>query len=73
MTPVLKISDIGLGSFTLGDFKQAVNRPGKFRYFFKSVDSDFGYVREELLFDDDIVPGHDNKVVAWLERNMSDL
>lgn len=72
ITPVLKTSDIGLGFFTLRDFKQVVKRPGHYRYFFKSVDKDFGFVREELLFDDDIVPGSENKIVAWLEKSLGE-
>lgn len=67
VTPILKSSDLRIGVFTLRDFKKAISRSGRYRYFFKAVDSDFGFVREELLHDKDIVPGHDNKIVAWIE------
>eukprot|EP00111_Clytia_hemisphaerica_P018190 TCONS_00053793-protein len=68
VTPILKSSDIGLGYLTLHDFKELVNRPGKYRYFFKSKDKDFGFVREELLYDEDLVPGYENKIVSWIEK-----
>ena len=67
-TPVLRFSDTALGLLTLRDFKQVVGRSGKYRYYFKCVDSEYGFVREELVCDDDVIPGYDNKVVAWLER-----
>jgi len=73
ITPVLKMSEIGIGYLTLRDFKTLVNRPGKYRYFFKSIDKDFGCVREELLFDDDLIPGHEHKVVAWIEKDMEEV
>jgi len=37
-----------LGYLTLKDFKGLVNRPGRYRYYFKSKDKDFGFVREEV-------------------------
>lgn len=37
-----------LGEITLGDFKEAVDRPGMFRYHFKALDPEFGTVKEEV-------------------------
>ena len=37
-----------IGFLTLSDFKRLIKRPGKYRYFFKSMDKDFGCVREEV-------------------------
>ncbi|XP_047130267.1 dixin isoform X1 [Hydra vulgaris] len=67
-SPVFQISSIRLGVMTLYDFKQLINRPGSYRYFFKTVDSDFGFVWKEIFFDKDVLPGIENKVVAWIEK-----
>ena len=45
-----------------------MGRVGRYRYFFKRMDPDYGFVREELVYDEGVVPGYDNKVVAWMER-----
>ena len=37
-----------LGEITLHDFKMLLDRSGSYRYFFKSMDPDFGSVREEV-------------------------
>lgn len=37
-----------LGDITLGDFKEAIDRPGMFRYHFKALDPEFGTVKEEV-------------------------
>ena len=37
-----------LGEITLGDFKEAIDRPGMFRYHFKALDPEFGTVKEEV-------------------------
>lgn len=37
-----------LGEVTLNDFKLAVDRHGNFRYHFKSLDPEFGTVKEEV-------------------------
>lgn len=40
--------DFRLGEITLGDFKEAIDRPGMFRYHFKALDPEFGTVKEEV-------------------------
>lgn len=37
-----------LEEITLGDFKEAIDRPGMFRYHFKALDPEFGTVKEEV-------------------------
>lgn len=37
-----------LGEITLGDFKEAIDRPGLYRYHFKALDPEFGTVKEEV-------------------------
>lgn len=37
-----------IGEITLRDFKNLYDRPGFFRYHFKSVDQEFGMVKEEV-------------------------
>ncbi|XP_051895994.1 dixin-like isoform X2 [Pristis pectinata] len=58
-----------LGEVTLKDFKAAIDREGNYRYHFKALDPEFGTVKEELFHDDDIVPGWEGKIVAWVEED----
>ena len=37
-----------IGDVTLRDFKNLFDRPGFFRFHFKSVDQEFGMVKEEV-------------------------
>ena len=37
-----------MGQVTLRDFKQLFDRPGFFRYHFKTMDKEFGMVKEEV-------------------------
>ncbi|XP_032905705.1 dixin isoform X1 [Amblyraja radiata] len=61
-----------LGEVTLKDFKAAIDREGNYRYHFKALDPEFGTVKEELFHDDDIVPGWEGKIVAWVEEDGGD-
>ena len=58
-----------LGEITLRDIKTLVERPGHYRYHFKAIDPEFGTVKEEAVHDDDVVPGWEGKVVAWIEED----
>ncbi|KRX89397.1 Segment polarity protein dishevelled -like protein DVL-3 [Trichinella pseudospiralis] len=49
-TPYLIKLPVPSDLVTLGHFKAALNRPN-FKYFFKSVDDDFGVVKEEISDD----------------------
>ncbi|GIY19291.1 hypothetical protein CDAR_414051 [Caerostris darwini] len=57
-----------IGEATLRDFKLLFDRPGQYRYHFKTLDPEFGMVKEEVHQDGDILPGWDSKIVAWIEE-----
>ncbi|XP_069750965.1 dixin isoform X2 [Narcine bancroftii] len=63
-----------LGKVTLKDLKAAipVDRERSYRYHFKALDPEFGTVKEELFHDDDIIPGWEGKIVAWVEEDGGD-
>ncbi|XP_067827079.1 dixin-like isoform X2 [Heptranchias perlo] len=61
-----------LGEVALKDFKAAIEREGNYRYHFKALDPEFGTVKEELFHDDDIIPGWEGKIVAWVEEDHGD-
>ncbi|CAH3189594.1 unnamed protein product [Porites evermanni] len=67
VTPFLTSIPRRLGEITLGDFKEAIDRPGMFRYHFKALDPEFGTVKEEVIDNSDLVPGWEGKIVAWVE------
>ncbi|KAL7831721.1 hypothetical protein AOLI_G00292690 [Acnodon oligacanthus] len=69
LTPFLVNIPKRLGEVTLQDFKAAVDRRGSFRYHFKSLDPEFGTVKEEVFQDDAIIPGWEGKIVAWVEED----
>lgn len=53
---------------TLADLKRAlpaIDQPN-YKYFFKSNDSEFGIVKEEIQDDDNRLPTYRNRVVAWI-------
>ncbi|XP_056010341.1 dixin-like isoform X6 [Ostrea edulis] len=59
-----------LGEITLKDFKQIHDKKsGNYRYSFKALDPEFGTVKEEVMNDDDIIPGWEGKIVAWIEED----
>ncbi|XP_056099130.1 dixin-A [Rhinichthys klamathensis goyatoka] len=69
LTPFLVNIPKRLGEVTLQDFKAAVDRHGCFRYHFKSLDPEFGTVKEEVFQDDAVIPGWEGKIVAWVEED----
>ncbi|KAJ7393261.1 Segment polarity protein dishevelled DVL-3 [Desmophyllum pertusum] len=50
---------------TLSDFKNVLNRPS-YKFFFKSMDDDFGVVKEEISDEETNLPCFNGRVVAWL-------
>lgn len=64
-TPYLIKLPIAADRVTLGDFKNALNRPN-FKFFFKSMDDDFGVVKEEIVDDEAHLPCFNGRVVSWL-------
>lgn len=64
-TPYLVKLSIAPERVTLADFKNVLNRPN-YKYFFKSMDDDFGVVKEEIVDDDAHLPCFNGRVVSWL-------
>ncbi|KAL1123355.1 hypothetical protein AAG570_002440 [Ranatra chinensis] len=64
-TPYLVKLSIAPEKVTLADFKNVLNRPN-YKYFFKSMDDDFGVVKEEIIEDDAHLPCFNGRVVSWL-------
>ncbi|XP_076451952.1 segment polarity protein dishevelled homolog DVL-3-like isoform X3 [Babylonia areolata] len=64
-TPYLIKLPVPADRVTLGDFKNALNRPN-YKFFFKSMDDDFGVVKEEIIDDDAHLPCFNGRVVSWL-------
>ncbi|KAL9971053.1 hypothetical protein ACROYT_G023537 [Oculina patagonica] len=52
---------------TLSDFKNVLNRPS-YKFFFKSMDDDFGVVKEEISDEETNLPCFNGRVVAWVSR-----
>jgi hypothetical protein len=69
VTPFMSTINKKIGEITLRDFKVLFDRPGFYRFHFKSVDQEFGMVKEEIASDDIILPGSEGKVVAWVEED----
>ncbi|OXB70716.1 UNVERIFIED_CONTAM: hypothetical protein H355_005317, partial [Colinus virginianus] len=69
LTPFMVNIPKRLGEVTLKDFKVAIDREGTHRYHFKALDPEFGTVKEEVFRDDDIIPGWEGKIVAWVEED----
>ncbi|XP_046460172.1 segment polarity protein dishevelled homolog DVL-3-like isoform X2 [Daphnia pulex] len=73
-TPYLVKLTISPDQVTLADFKNVLNRPN-YKFFFKSMDDDFGVVKEEIVDDDAHLPCFNGRVISWLvsaESSISD-
>jgi len=64
-TPYLVKLPVGPDRVTLADFKNVLNRPN-YKFFFKSMDDDFGVVKEEIVEEDCPLPCFNGRVVSWL-------
>uniref|UniRef100_A0A8C7QAY0 Dishevelled segment polarity protein 2 n=1 Tax=Oncorhynchus mykiss TaxID=8022 RepID=A0A8C7QAY0_ONCMY len=71
-TPYLVKIPIPSEDITLLDFKQVLNKPN-FKFFFKSMDQDFGVVKEEISDDAAKLPCFNGRVVSWLVSSDSPL
>lgn len=69
VTPFMSTINKRLGEIRLRDFKNMFDRPGLFRFHFKSHDPEYGMVKEEIVNDDDILPGVEGKIIAWVEED----
>lgn len=66
-TPYLVKIPIPSSQVTLKDFKMVLNKQNNnYKYFFKSMDADFGVVKEEIADDATILPCFNGRVVSWL-------
>jgi segment polarity protein dishevelled len=66
-TPYLVKLSIPHQNITLADFKSVLSLPRpNYKYFFKSLDDDFGVVKEEIIEDDTKLPIFKGRVVAWV-------
>ena len=63
-TPYLVKVPVPPDRVTLGDFKNVLNKPNC-KYFFKSMDDDFGVVKEEITDDTLNLPCFNGRVVSW--------
>lgn len=67
-TPVIIKTPVPTNSIKLSDFKTALpalDNPN-FKYFFKSSDSEFGIVKEEIQDNNARLPVYKGRVVAWI-------
>ncbi|GAA6107182.1 segment polarity protein dishevelled homolog DVL-1 [Tachysurus ichikawai] len=67
-TPYLVKLAVSPDKVTLADFKNVLsNRPvNSYKFFFKSMDQDFGVVKEEISDDNAKLPCFNGRVVSWL-------
>ncbi|XP_033987719.1 putative segment polarity protein dishevelled homolog DVL1P1 isoform X2 [Trematomus bernacchii] len=67
-TPYLVKLSVSPDKVTLADFKNVLNnRPvNSYKFFFKSMDQDFGVVKEEISDDNAKLPCFNGRVVSWL-------
>uniref|UniRef100_A0A3P8PBJ2 Dishevelled segment polarity protein 3b n=1 Tax=Astatotilapia calliptera TaxID=8154 RepID=A0A3P8PBJ2_ASTCA len=66
-TPYLVRINAPAERVTLADFKHVLNKPNV-KFFFKSVDDDFGVVKEEISDDDARLPCVNGRVVCWVSN-----
>ncbi|KAJ7996154.1 hypothetical protein DPEC_G00234120 [Dallia pectoralis] len=71
-TPYLVKIPIPAELITLVDFKQVLKKPN-YKFFFKSMDQDFGVVKEEISDDAAKLPCFNGRVVSWLVSSDSPL
>lgn len=67
-TPYLSSCPKPLGEISLRDFKNVVNRAGRYRYNFRTFDRDVGPVKQELAEDGALLPGWEGRIVGFVEE-----
>uniref|UniRef100_A0A8C7PWF9 Dishevelled segment polarity protein 1 n=1 Tax=Oncorhynchus mykiss TaxID=8022 RepID=A0A8C7PWF9_ONCMY len=69
-TPYLVKLPVSPEKVTLADFKNVLNnRPvNSYKFFFKSMDQDFGVVKEEISDDNAKLPCFNGRVVSWVSE-----
>jgi len=60
-----------VSNITLMDFKEKIklNPSVNYRFFFKSQEPEFGYLKEEVTNDNKLLPCFENRIVAWIEES----
>uniref|UniRef100_A0A4W5KGX7 Dishevelled segment polarity protein 3 n=1 Tax=Hucho hucho TaxID=62062 RepID=A0A4W5KGX7_9TELE len=66
-TPYLVKLPIAADRVILADFKNVLNKPN-YTFFFKSMDEDFGVVKEEISDDNAKLPFFNGRVVSWVSN-----
>uniref|UniRef100_A0A8C7ZEW1 Dishevelled segment polarity protein 3a n=1 Tax=Oryzias sinensis TaxID=183150 RepID=A0A8C7ZEW1_9TELE len=64
-TPYLVKLSVPADRVTLADFKNVIKKPN-YKFFFKSMDDDFGVVKEEISDDNAKLPCFNGRVVSWV-------
>uniref|UniRef100_A0A3B3ZHH8 Uncharacterized protein n=1 Tax=Periophthalmus magnuspinnatus TaxID=409849 RepID=A0A3B3ZHH8_9GOBI len=64
-TPYLVKVPVPADKVTLADFKNVLKKPN-YKFYFKSMDDDFGVVKEEISDDNAKLPCVNGRVVSWL-------
>uniref|UniRef100_A0A8C6T7L0 Dishevelled segment polarity protein 3a n=1 Tax=Neogobius melanostomus TaxID=47308 RepID=A0A8C6T7L0_9GOBI len=64
-TPYLVKVSVPADRVTLADFKNVLKKPN-YKFYFKSMDDDFGVVKEEISDDNAKLPCFNGRVVSWL-------
>ncbi|XP_063712477.1 uncharacterized protein LOC134840525 isoform X3 [Symsagittifera roscoffensis] len=70
-TPCITVIPKSVANVTLADFKKYTVDLAECKYLFKATDTEFGQVKEEISDDSSILPGNNNQITAWIERNNS--
>lgn len=70
-TPIIMKVPLPSESITLGQFKKftSLTQDGVYKFYFKSQDSEFGVVKEEVVEDDSSLPVDGDRIVAWVISN----
>uniref|UniRef100_A0A672IUY1 Dishevelled segment polarity protein 3a n=1 Tax=Salarias fasciatus TaxID=181472 RepID=A0A672IUY1_SALFA len=70
-TPYLVKLSVPADKVTLADFKNVLKKPN-YKFFFKSMDDDFGVVKEEISDDNAKLPCFNGRVVSWVSSKLND-
>lgn len=71
-TPIIMRSSTPASRITLGIFKEIASlQNNNCKFYFKSTDSEFGLVKEEIVDDNSPLPYDGDKIVAWVITDKS--
>ena len=67
-TPFMTTICKNIEQITLNDFKESVKlKPGNYVFRFKTLDPEFGVLKEEIAGDFKKLPAFENKIIAWVD------